>query len=142
MIMKKYTRATNVFLIFISLLIMAIPFVYASNKTIKLDENTNIKTSNLPDINDIKFIEIEKAKKGAIQNIKDDSSFIILVKDKLITAKYNATTTVSFGGDEDAEIKDLRVSMKVYIFGYLNNEGSTMLVTKIIISSRAPFQRR
>lgn len=152
------------FILITEVLLLA-PFSYATNQNIppEIGESTRIvfaptvenkhdaelafssatTSKNKKSETDVKFIPIEKVRRGIVQTIDDkNNSLILKVGDILLPVKSTATTTFYFGEGEKATSGDVTNNMKIYVFGNIKSDNSSMYASKIVISNRSKLLRR
>lgn len=159
--MKSFTNLsrTGNFLIIAGILSL-LPFSYVFGQnidgkfvrstTISLIPHCTSKTTfnSLTEITELEgdpinreFIPIKRVRSGIVESINyEDNSFVIKIKNINLSVETNSTTTVFFGEGETASLNDISVGDKIYAFGFLRGDKSTILTSKIVISDKSIFE--
>ncbi len=129
--------------ILIGIIVILIPFAYAKNQD---DEDMDIIAMNtfIGPMEEIKFIPIDKVKRGVIKSVdRVENTFIIQMSTTTsLRIETTATTTFSEGENLPISFYDINPTMKVYIFGYMKSDNSAMLASKIIVAHKSRLERK
>lgn len=122
------------------------PLAYAMTQNMQSDSSYQSSNTFIGPAEEIKFIPIEKARRGVVQDINDIGSkyslFTVQLSSSTLYVESNATTTYLFGDGSKASADDINKNMKIYVFGYIKSDDSSMIASKIIIANKSVLQRK
>ena len=88
------------------------------------------------------FIPEEKVRIGVIEDANTPKKlFTIKIGTTTLFTEIKPDVTVYLGNGEKAKVEDIKDGMKVYLFGYLKNDNTSMLVSKIVIANKSRLDR-
>jgi hypothetical protein len=124
-------------------------FAYAATQT---TENPNIwsrqvSASTTPMtrelVVEIEFIPTEKVRAGIVAEIEpENDSFILQVGKERVLVRNNASTTFYLGDGTETSSSELAPDLRVYVFGRVSKDKTTVSASKIVIANISKLMRK
>ncbi|MFA5131881.1 MAG: hypothetical protein WC444_00980 [Candidatus Paceibacterota bacterium] len=128
-------------------MVLLVPLAYAATQASFLQPSTlftSPETNPLAKEYELKplFSSTEQVKKGLIEGInKEQGSFVLRTGTTSLVIEIVKDTIVATGKENIVLFSALENNTKVYVFGFMKSDKTSLLASKIIIVNRSVLER-